>query len=113
MRRAGNDLIRLDVFVDSRPGGNHDAISDSDMADNARLTADNNAFSQLRTARNADLGDNDRMLPDDHIMGDLNEVVDLDPPLDPGPAERAAVNRCVCPDFDIIIDLDIADLGNL
>ena len=111
--RAGDDLIRRDVFVDSGPGGDHDAVPDPDVADKPRLAADDDPFPQLRAARDADLGDDDGILADHHVVGDLDEVVDLDPPLDPGPAEGAAVDGRVRADLHIVVDLDVADLGDL
>ncbi len=84
-----------------------------DVADETRLTADDDPLPQLRAARDADLGDDDGILPDHHVVGDLDEVVDLHPPLDPGPAEGAAVDGRVRADLHIVVDLDVADLGDL
>ena len=113
MRCAGDDLTRGDVLVDPRSGGDHDMIPDPDVADKARLTADNDAFSQCCASRDADLGDHDGVFSDHHVVGDLDEVIDFYPSLDPGPAKGAAVDGRIRPDLDVVIDLDIADLGDL
>ena len=111
--RAGDDLSRRDVLVNPGPGGRHDAVPDPDVADDPRLAADDDPLPQLRAARDADLGDDDGILPDHHVVGDLDEVVDLHPPLDPGPAEGAAVDGRICADLHVVVDLDVADLRDL
>ena len=70
-------------------------------------------FPSVRASRDADLGDDDGVFSDHHVVGDLDEVVDLYPSLDPGPAEGAAVDRRIRSDLHVIVDLDIADLGDL
>ena len=51
--------------------------------------------------------------PIDHIVGDLDEIVDLGALADHGVADRAAVDGGVGADLDIVLDDDAADLRNL
>jgi hypothetical protein len=112
MGRSGDNPARGDVLVDTRSGGNHHVIPDPDMADETRLTTDNDASSQMRAPGDTDLGDDYRIFSDHHIMSDLDAVIDLHPSLDPGPTEGATVNGRICSNFNIIVDLDITDLGD-
>ena len=83
------------------------------LADDSGLAADHDPLSQLRASRDADLGDNHRIGADHHIVGDLDEVVDLHPFLDPGPSEGPAVDRRIGAYLNVVIDLDVAGLGGL
>src|SRR6516225_964252 len=60
--------------------------------------------------RDSGLGGNDRVFSDDHVVSDLDEIVDLHAFLNPGSAESCAINRCVRADLDVVIDLHDSDL---
>ena len=64
-------------------------------------------------ARDARLGDDDRVRADHGIMADLHEVVDLRPAADHGLAERRAVDGGVGADLHVVLDDDPAHLGDL
>ena len=51
------------------------------------------------------------MLPYDHVVGDLNKIVDFAPGANPGSSEGGSVNRTIGTDFDVIIYPDNARLG--
>ena len=53
------------------------------------------------------------MLPDDDVVGDLDEVVDFRPLLDPRAPEPGPVDGHIRADLDVVIDLDAAGLGDL
>ncbi len=52
------------------------------------------------------------MFPECDVMGDLDEVIDLGAASDDGGAEGAAVDGDVGADFDVVVDDDLADLGD-
>src|SRR6266568_2634991 len=50
------------------------------------------------------------VFPDDHIVPDLHQVVDLCAPADDGGPQRPSVDRDVRPDLHIVVNHDVADL---
>src|SRR5256714_14869337 len=83
------------------------------MAHNANLPGQRHAFSDPHTSRNSDLRGDHRMFSDDHVVSDLHQIVDLYPFLNPCSAETRAVDGRVRADFNVIINLNYPDLGNL
>jgi len=83
------------------------------MPNEADLSGECDILSQFGTARYAGLGDDNRVAPDDDVVGDLDEVVDFGAFLNPCAAKAGAVDGDVCSDLDVVIDLDAAGLGNL
>ena len=53
------------------------------------------------------------MFPDDDVVGDLDQIVDLSPALDPGPAEGGSIDRAVGPDLHVVINLNDPHLRDL
>ena len=107
MGRAGDDLIRRDIFVDSRPGGDHDVRPRSRMWPTSPAWPPmTTPFPSCVLPEMPTWATMIGILPDHHVVGDLDEVVDLHPPLDPGPAEGAAVDGRVRPDLHVVVDLD-------
>ena len=45
-------------------------------------------------------------------MRNLHKIIDLHALLDPGPAKSCAIDRRVCTDLYIVVDLDNAELLN-
>ena len=66
-----------------------------------------------RRAGDADLGDDHAMPADDHVVGDLDQIVDLGALADHRVAAGAAVDRGVGADLDVVLDDDAADLRHL
>jgi hypothetical protein len=56
---------------------------------------------------------NNRVLPHDHVVSDLYQIVDLGPSADYRATERCPVHRRVGPDLHVILDLDDPHLRNL
>ncbi len=57
-----------------------------------------------------DLPHHQTIPPDDHVVRDVNEVVNFRALADDGGAERAAINGRVRADFHVVVNDDIADL---
>src|SRR5262245_59409009 len=81
------------------------------MLANPDLTANQAMRSDARTAGDAGLRGNHCVFANLHVVGDLDEVVQLHAASNHGTLERAAVNASICPDFDVIFDDDRPNLG--
>ena len=67
----------------------------------------------LNAARDTHLRNNYRILTNDDIMSDLNQIVSLDSALNPGLSEGGPVNTIIGPNLYMIIYLDNTYLWNL
>ena len=65
------------------------------------------------TARDTDIAGDQAMPPDDDVVADLDQIVDLGAFADDRIAVAAAVDRRVGADLDVVLDDDPADLRNL
>src|SRR6266404_454068 len=83
------------------------------MANDAHLARHLYVVADSGAARNPGLRGNDGIFPNDHVVCDLHKIVDFYALLDPGPAEPGPIDRCVCADFDVVVDLNNPDLRNL
>ena len=70
------------------------------------------ADTYVPTAGNANLGNQDGVLADNDIVGDMDKIVGLNPPTDMSFAEGRHVYGIIGPDFNIIIDLNDARVRN-
>src|SRR5205085_10556530 len=52
------------------------------------------------------------MFSNNHVMRDLNQIVDLDAFLNPGSTETGAIDRAIRSNFYVVINLDMAKLRN-
>ena len=68
------------------------------------LTTDYGAVADLGTASQADLGHNQAVGSDCHIVADLNQIIQFGASTDPGLSQRAAIDAGTRPDLDIIFD---------
>ncbi len=102
-----------DIGEDSAFRGDLDAITDLEMSGETALAGDGNEISQLSGTGNADLRNEQTMLPDLHVVADLDQVIDLGPLPDHGLAESGAIDRRSGADFHIVLDPDNADLRDL
>jgi hypothetical protein len=93
--------------------GDLDAVTDFQVAGKTALAGDSDVISELRRTGYADLRDEQAMLPDLHVVADLDEIIDLGPLAYHSFAERGAVDGSSGPDFDIVFDPDDPDLRNL
>src|SRR5207245_7694870 len=66
-----------------------------------------------RASADAGFAGDNTVAPDLHVVGDLNEVVNLGPLADQGGPKRASVHGGVASDFDIILNDDLPELREL
>src|SRR5262245_35341594 len=95
----------------------HSALSSDDCIGvqpgvfaNANLAAENRPGADRRTPRNSRLSCNDGVFADDHVVANLNQIVQLGASFNDGCLERAAIDARVCADLDVVLDDDFADL---
>src|SRR5690349_15991041 len=88
-------------------------VADFKMACDPHLAGQNDIISQLRAASDASLGNDEAVLADGDIMSNLDKVVDFGASSDDCGSQRPAINRNVSPDFDIITNDDVPNLGHL
>src|SRR5947208_3101147 len=98
----GNAALRRD----------HAAIGDFDVANDANLACHGDALADARAARDSSLCHDHRIFPDDHVVRNLHEIVDLHALLNPRPAKTRAIDRSVRADLSIIVDLNNPELLN-
>src|SRR5262249_55245319 len=106
------DLPAANVFAIENPALASDdcvGIQPRVFAD-ADLAADDRLLSHRRAAGNSGLRCNDSVLSDLDVVGDLNQVVELDAATDHGGFQRTAVDAGVGSDFDVIFNNNAADL---
>ena len=89
------------------------SISDFQVASDADLPSEDNVVAQLRAARNARLGNDEAVFPDNDVVPDLHQVVYFGSLADDSRPERAAINGHVRADFDVVAKDDLADLRHL
>jgi hypothetical protein len=73
------------------------------MGRNGRLTAQYGAIAEFARAGNADLRDDQAALPNDNIMRDVHQIINLCACADNRIAEFGAVNAAVCTNFNTIL----------
>src|SRR5437867_4506937 len=102
-----------DVGDDTRLRAQHGAISDADMIADSDLSAQDHASPDFARARDPGLCRDDGILTDLHVVGHHDEIIDLHAASHDGRSQRAAVDRRVGADLDVVLDDHAADLGNL
>ena len=90
----------------------HNAVGNLDVPRNADLPAQDGIVADTRAARNADLRNQNRLLPDVDIVPDLDEIVDFRTVADKRFVETGAVNAGVRAYFDIVLQNDFPRLRN-
>src|ERR1700732_4856491 len=80
------------------------------MPGDASLPANHDTLTDSNAPRDSGLPGNDGIFADDNVVRHLDQVVDLCALLDPRPPKSCSINRCISPDFDVVIDLNDADL---
>ena len=100
------------TLVDSAFRPDDGFVANFNVPNQADLSGQRHVIAEPGASGDADLGNQDGMFSDDHVVGDHDQVVNLRPFLNPGAAKAGAVNGGVRADFDIIVDLHNADLGN-
>src|SRR5439155_1412563 len=84
-----------------------------DLHADSDLSAQDHASPDLARARDPGLCRDDGILTDLHVVGHHDEIVDLHAASHDGRSQRAAVDRRVGADLDVVLDDHAADLGNL
>src|SRR5690606_38386778 len=91
----------------------HRVVADLDVAEDRNAAGDHTTLSYLRAAGHARHSGHRRVRADAHVVSDLHEVVELDAVLDHRVLDRAAVDRGVRADVDVVADHDRAELRDL
>src|SRR5689334_2513415 len=100
----------MQTFRNASLRADHRAVVDLDVANDSRLTSNHHPSADAHTASDSDLRDDDRMFPNNYIVRDLDQVVDLHAFLDPGASEARPVDGGVRADLDVVVDLHDPDL---
>ena len=80
---------------------------DSHLPREGRMVSDGNA------AGDSALGDDQRMGPELHVVADRDQPTQFRAGADHRAAQGGAVDGSVGPDLDVVLEDDVADLGNL
>ena len=83
------------------------------MTRHARLRRNGDVPAERGAAGDACLRDDDGVGTDDHVVGDLHQVIDLDPLADMGAAKAGTIDRRVRANLGVIVDLNRAGVWNL
>src|SRR6185312_6970858 len=103
-------LARRYVADNGGAGGELGAFADRDVGDDADTGRQDHVVFQRHAAGEAGLRHDDAVLADNHVVADLDEVIDLGPGADDGVAHTAAVNVGAGADLHVVADDDPADL---
>ena len=105
-------LARRDVRYDRRPGDKRGALADDQVVGNSNPAAHLDIVPDRDRAGNPGVGRHHAMTADLAIVPDLDKIIDFGALADHGIADRAAVDRRVRDDLDVVLDDDPADLRN-
>src|SRR4051812_30694763 len=83
------------------------------MAGETALAGDGDVIAKLSRAGDADLRHEEAMLPDFHVVPNLDQIIDLGPLAYHGFTERGAINRGPGADLDVVSDPHNANLRDL
>src|SRR5262245_43449364 len=97
----------------TRSGAEHRACSDGQMVGHASLATHDDTVLDRAAARDADLGGQEAVTPDRHVVSDLDKIVDLGSLPDYGVPDGAAVDRGIGADLDVVLDDHTPDLRDL
>ena len=89
------------------------ARADPEVAGNAGLPSERGKIADNARSGDARLRDENRVAADDHVVANLDEIVDLRPLADHRVAVCAPVDRHARADFDVVLDDDPPDLRHL
>ena len=128
--RQNRELLEIFLNRPGRSAPEHDPLpAQNFVGGNAGLGADNHALADADSIRDSDLASENRVFLDDYaardaslrgdhdilanlaVVADVHEVVDLRPAANARKVERAAVDRGIGADFDVIFNFQAADLG--
>src|SRR4030095_2973834 len=112
-RRTEHLLAGGDVAGDPGLRGGDDTVTERDVVGHADLAGQHYTLAQARGTGDTDLGHQERVLTDLHVVADLHEVVDLGAAADDRVAEGRAVDGGVGADLHVILDEHAAHLWDL
>src|SRR6266850_4452266 len=105
--------VGWDVVLDPAHRRNLGAVADLEMVVDTHLGAQRDVVTDRQAAREPDLGCEQAVPADSHIVADLDLIVDFGALADHGIAEAAAVDGGAGADLDIVLDQDAAGLRHL
>ena len=85
-------------------------MADFQMASQAHLASQDHVIAKLGTTRDAGLGNDQAVLAQSHVVGDLNQIIYFCSFADNGRSKRAAIDGDIGADFNIVTDDDVANL---
>ena len=94
-------------------GANHRIAADFDVTHHSGLPGEDHTVSQPTGTGNAGLGNNDTILSDADIMGDLDKIVDFRPSSDHRFPKSCPVYSAIRADFHVVSDRYSTDLRDL
>src|SRR5882672_6381693 len=112
-RVAGDDGVSGDRLGDAALPAHGGVRADAYVARDSGLASDRHEILEFGAAGDADLGHDDAVPADDHVVADLDQVVDLRPLAHARAAGGGTIDRGVGADLDVVPDHDIPDLGHL
>ena len=92
---------------------NRHLVRDPQVTRHPHLTRDRHVITDLRAASDSHLRHQNTVLPDSHIVGDLNQVIDLGTTADHRGPESRPIDRHIRTDFNVIMDDHLPHLRHL
>ena len=111
-RISGIDLVPFRIAGYPGLSRKNSIVSDGNMACTAHLAGKDAVITRLGTAGNPYLGYDEAVFPDFHIMAEMDKIVYFSTPFDNGAVKSSIIDARTGPDFYVIADFDIANLGN-
>src|SRR6185312_1122046 len=105
--------IRRNVVLHRAHRGDLRAVADLEVVVDTDLCSQGYVVTDRQAAREPDLGRQQAMPANGHIVTDLDLIVDFGALADHGIAQAAAIDRGSGPDLDVILDQHPAGLRNL
>ena len=92
-------------------GADGHLVADGQVPADTSLAGDDGMMPNGGAPGDADLAGDDGVFSHDHVVCDMHLIVRLDTGFNPCLAHGGAINGVIGPNFDIIVNLDNADLG--
>ena len=106
-------LVVGDVLVDAALRADLHAVADRNVVGDADLPGEEAVAAHARGSGNSGLRRGDGVLADLHVVSDLDQVVELHAAADDGRVGLRAVDAGVGADLHVVLDDDVAQLGDL
>ena len=109
-RRAVDENSRRQIATDTGLTSGLRALPDREVSRHRRLSAQNHIIFQRAASRDGDLSAQDTVLPNDHVVGHLHQIVDFGPFTNQRPAESRTVNGAVGANFHVVFKHNVSNL---